>query len=96
MGMAILPGRLKQELRRLAEALVQGADISADALLAKHAPWAEQLRKEFVFTEENAMDILLQQTGKVFAAVLEDAGVFKCDETGRAAFRRFVQAVNKE
>ena len=40
------------------------------------------------------MEILLQETGKVFAAVLEDAGVYKCDEAGRAAFLKFVQAVN--
>ena len=40
------------------------------------------------------MQILLQETGKVFEAVLEDAGVYKCDENGREAFCRFVQAVN--
>jgi len=95
LGMAILPGRLKQELRELADALTAGKDISEDERLAKHAPWAARLRKDYAFTEENAMDILQQETGKVFAAVLEDAGVFKCDETGRAAFRRFIRAVNE-
>ena len=40
------------------------------------------------------MDILLQETGKVFAAVLEDAGVYKNTEAGRAAFLKFVDAVN--
>jgi UDPglucose--hexose-1-phosphate uridylyltransferase len=40
------------------------------------------------------MDILLEETGKVFSDVLEDAGVYKCDEAGRAAFMRFVNAVN--
>ena len=29
------------------------------------------------FAADNAMDIILQETGKVFAAVLEDAGVYK-------------------
>ena len=40
------------------------------------------------------MDILLQETGRVFAAVLEDAGVYKRNEAGRAGFLRFVDAVN--
>ena len=35
----------------------------------------------------------LKETGKVFAAVLEDAGVFKCTEEGRSAFRKFVSAL---
>ena len=32
-----------------------------------------------------------QEIGKVFAAVLEDAGVFKRDDGGRAAFMRFIE-----
>ena len=93
MGLAVLPSRLKKELHDLADALVSGADITADESLAKHAPWAEQLKKQYTFTSENAMDIILQETGRVFAAVLEDAGVYKNDEQGRAAFRRFILSV---
>ena len=94
MGMAILPGRLKKELHDLAEALVEGEEIAANESLAKHANWAAELAKKYTFTKENAMDILLRETGAVFAGCLVDAGVFKCDEAGRAAFRRFAQAVN--
>ena len=94
MGLAVLPGRLKAELNALAEALVRGEDVWEKEALRKHAPWAESLRKQFVFTEENAMPILMEQAGKVFAAVLEDAGVYKCDDTGRAAFRAFIRTVN--
>ena len=94
MGLAVLPGRLKAELHALADALVQGAEIGENEALRKHAAWADTLRKHYTFTEENATPILMEETGKVFAAVLEDAGVYKCDETGRAAFRAFVQAVN--
>ena len=96
MGLAVLPGRLKAELRELAQALVSGADISGVEALRKHAAWAEELKAQYTFTEENAMDILMEQTGRVFAGVLEDAGVYKCDETGRAAFRKFAAAVNEE
>ena len=94
MGLAVLPSRLKQELTDLAEAAWQGRDISGDAILGKHAPWLAQLKGQYTFTEENSMEILLQETGKVFAAVLEDAGVYKNTREGKAAFLRFAEYVN--
>ena len=95
MGLAVLPGRLKEELHELAEALVKGTDISGVEKLRKHARWAEELKLRHTFTEENALEILMEETGCVFAKVLEDAGVYKCDEAGRAAFVRFAEAVNE-
>ena len=94
MGLAVLPSRLKGELSDLAAALAAGRDISGDECLSKHAAWAEGLKQQYTFTSDNAMDIILQETGKVFAAVLEDAGVYKNTEEGRAAFLKFVDAVN--
>ena len=38
--------------------------------------------------------IELKETGRVFAAVLEDAGVYKSTPEGREAFLRFVDCVN--
>ncbi len=96
MGLAVLPSRLKQELHDLAHAIVAGADIAADETLSKHARWVEELKTRHSFTAENALDILLMETGKVFAAVLEDAGVYKNTQTGREAFLRFVARVNEE
>ena len=96
MGLAVLPSRLKGELHALAEAIVEGRDIAADAALEKHAAWVEQLKQRHTFTAENALDIILQETGRVFSEVLEDAGVYKNTEEGRAAFGRFVAEVNKE
>ena len=94
MGLAVLPSRLKQELSDLRDAIVEGRDIASDAVLEKHLPWVEELKERHSFTEENAMDILLLETGRVFAGVLEDAGVYKPTEEGAAAFLRFVDAVN--
>ena len=94
MGLAVLPSRLKGELTALAEAIVEGKDIAADEVLCKHAPWVEELKQQYTFTAESALDIILQETGKVFAGVLEDAGVYKNTEAGRAGFERFVAAVN--
>ena len=92
----MLPSRLKKELTELAVAAAAGKDVSDDEALQKHATWLEELRKKYTFTAENAMDIILQETGKVFAAVLEDAGVYKNTCDGRVAFRRFVDHVNQE
>ncbi|MBE6933457.1 MAG: UDP-glucose--hexose-1-phosphate uridylyltransferase [Ruminococcaceae bacterium] len=94
MGLAVLPSRLKGELTALADAIVKGRDVREDAALEKHADWVAEMKKTNAFTKENALDILLQETGRVFAAVLEDAGVYKHDENGREAFLRFIDAVN--
>ena len=93
LGLAILPSRLKQELHDLAQALTDGRDISADPVLGKHTDWCAELRKKYTFTADNAMEILRAETGRVFTAVLEDAGVYKCTAQGRAAFLKFVERV---
>ena len=96
MGLAVLPSRLKGELSALADAIVMGKDLHADEALCKHAQWVDELKNQYTFTEDNAMDIILKETGKVFAAVLEDAGVYKNTESGRSAFLRFIESVNEK
>ena len=96
MGLAVLPSRLKQELTDLAQAIVAEKDIRADEVLSKHADWVDELKQQYVFTAENAMEILLRETGRVFAEVLEDAGVYKNTADGANAFLRFVDWVNRE
>ena len=93
MGLAVLPSRLKKELYDLADAIVANAPLTGE--LEKHIPWVEGIKSRRAFTKDNALDILLEETGKVFAAVLEDAGVYKCNDEGRAAFLRFVNYVNQ-
>ena len=93
MGLAVLPSRLKSELSQLADVLVQGGDLRADEAIAKHADWAEELKKRYTFTADNVMDILHTEVGRVFARVLEDAGVYKCTSEGRLAFERFINSV---
>ena len=93
MGLAILPPRLKEELRAVEELLVSGGDLTASPLTAPHALWAEDLRQKHVFTAENVHQLLLSEVGRTFAAGLEHAGVFKCTDEGRAAFRRFTDSL---
>jgi len=93
MGLAVLPARLKTELSALANTLAAGGDPRADVALEKHADWAEELTRKYPFTKENALDILKKEVGKIFAQVLEDAGVYKCTDEGRQAFLKFVERV---
>ena len=93
MGLAVLPARLKDELAQLAALLRSGGDLYADEATAKHAPWAEELKTRHDFTKEDAEAVLRQEVGQVFMQVLEDAGVFKRDEAGQAAFLRFAESV---
>ena len=93
MGLAVLPARLKEELAAVADALVSGADLRGSELTEKHAAWAEEFRHQYVFTKENALEIVQKETGLVFAKVLEHAGVYKRTMFGRIAFMNFLKKV---
>ena len=59
--------------------------------LLKHKEWADKICAKYAdINADNVMDILKEEIGQVFVGVLEDAGVYKCTEEGRAAFDRFV------
>ena len=94
MGLAVLPARLSGEMELLKDAILSGTDPASVPELAKHAAWAAELQKQYQFTADNTQDILRCEIGRVFEAVLEDAGVYKCTAEGRAAFGRFVDTVN--
>lgn len=93
MGLAVLPARLAKELKDLEPLLVK-KDIAAvrqSEPLQKHAAWAEELLNKHTFTAKNAGDILRAEVGKVFAKVLEYAGVYKRTPQGKEAFARFIK-----
>ncbi len=94
MGLAVLPARLKTEMEGLADAILNKKDIRADETLEKHADWAEEFLPGYPkINEENVMDILKAEIGKVFVKVLEDAGVYKNTAEGRQAFHRFLNTL---
>lgn len=94
MGLAVLPSRLKQELSDLADAMLQKKDLHNDEVLAKHADWAEEiLAKHPDFNQQNAQEILRQETGLVFSKVLEDAGVYKRNKEGKKAIEKLIEKV---
>ena len=63
-------------------------------LVSKQAPWIAELKGKYAFTNENAAEILKEEVGQVFAKVLENAGVYKRTEEGKAALLRFAAYVN--
>ncbi len=54
MGLAVLPGRLKEELSLVAEGLVSGADLRDDPRTEKHADWADEIRKKYDIGEDRS------------------------------------------
>lgn len=94
MGLAVLPARLKQELAGIEEAILNGTPLAGE--LAKHEAWVNELMEKQTFTPDNTACILKMEVGKVFAQVLEHAGVYKRTPEGAAAFDRFIDAVNEE
>ena len=91
MGLAILPPRLKEEVEQVAAYLV-GEDVS---IADYHQEWADELKESNPDLKDKiqALNIVQESVGKIFARVLEDAGVYKQTEEGQAAFKRFVNHV---
>lgn len=91
MGLAILPPRLKEEVEQVAAYLV-GEDVS---VADYHQEWADELKVSHpgLTDKYQALNIVQESVGKIFARVLEDAGVYKQTEEGQAAFMRFVEQV---
>ncbi len=93
MGLAVLPARLKGEMEEMKKAILSGADFAATETIAKHKAWFLSFAGNYTFTEENTEKILKKEIGNTFVRVLTDAGVFKRDEAGQAAFVRFLATV---
>lgn len=88
LGLAILPPRLKEELQEVRDYLLGRGTAVADY----HREWAEDLKQTPNLSEEIAERVIQEAVGQKFQRVLEDAGVFKQDERGQAAFREFAAA----
>ena len=91
MGLAILPARLKTEMALLGECLTGDKRMEDYPELEQHAEWARDIAaRRTDLNKDNVDDILKEEIGHVFVHVLEDAGVYKCTDEGRAAFERFI------
>lgn len=74
MGLAILPPRLKDELAEVGKHILG----TSNEMKEYHRVWADEIKQNHPeATAENITEIVNQETGRVFARVLEDAGVYK-------------------
>ncbi|MGL6119337.1 MAG: UDP-glucose--hexose-1-phosphate uridylyltransferase, partial [Fusobacteriaceae bacterium] len=100
MGLAVLPGRLKDEIKSLVKALGEKNAIqmiSEDKNLKKHLYWIKEIvtkKPEIINANEIIKEqILRDEIGIRFSQVLEHAGVFKRDEIGKKAFIKFLDTI---
>lgn len=98
MGLAILPGRLKKELEILGDSLLEPDfenKIKNNQEVKKHLNWGVDILKKYKnITSENVQEILKKEVGSTFTEVLENAGVFKKNDLGKAGFSKFINYIN--
>ena len=95
MGLAILPPRLLTETGLLQEALSDGSravEIMSRPEMEKHRAWYEELKAKNI-SGEKLQKAIQDSIGEKFGKILGNAGVFKDDDKGREAFRRFCTGV---
>lgn len=103
MGLAVLPGRLDEEMKSI-EAIISGdkafneQEVLKDDKLNKHLPWIKELVEKYgTGNKKEAADLILRsEIGSIFARVLEDAGVFKRNNVGINSFIRFTEHLGFE
>ena len=90
MGLAILPPRLKKELAEVEKYVLNQYNEMADY----HKDWADAIKTSHPETSsETVSEVVKQAVGRTFVRVLEDAGVYKRNRQGQAAFMRFVESI---
>ncbi|MFP4286355.1 MAG: UDP-glucose--hexose-1-phosphate uridylyltransferase [Candidatus Izemoplasmataceae bacterium] len=90
MGLAILPGRLDQDLKIIKKALINNQKL--DEALSVYQPWFDALKKQDL-PKESLDETLNLEVGKIFKEALEDCGVFKQTKEGQDAFMSFIKEI---
>jgi UDPglucose--hexose-1-phosphate uridylyltransferase len=102
MGLAVLPGRLQQELAEIAGFLTGVTSIERSNLrgqpqhhLYKHLVWIEELLSNYGtrLSVQQAREALRVEVGNKFLEVLHHAGVYARNSQGQQAFGRFMSHV---
>ncbi len=94
MGLAVLPARLKTEMAILKDAILENKDIKADERIAKHYDWVMSFKAKYSdINAENIDEIIRDEIGLVFTAILEQCGVYDRTKEGRAQFKKFIASV---
>lgn len=95
MGLAVLPSRLKTEMETLKEFILKNdiEGIINHKDLNKHSNFAKKILVNNKINRHNISEIINNEIGEVFLNVLKDAGVFKSDVSGKAAFEKCIEGL---
>ncbi|MFU8787337.1 MAG: galactose-1-phosphate uridylyltransferase, partial [Candidatus Izemoplasmataceae bacterium] len=88
MGLAILPGRLDEDLQEIKAILLK--DKTTFDNITPYKDWIETLKK-LTFNPSHIDRFIEENVAKEFIEGLEDCGVFKQTETGLKHFNQFVK-----
>ena len=97
MGLAVLPGRLSEEMSIIKKDLFcENALelISNNPETAKHTEWCKKFIMNQDINPENIDKIINDAIGETFSLVLEDCGVFKDTAGGNRGFHKFIDLCN--
>ena len=101
MGLYILPGRLKKQCEQIADILLGDAPFYPDKMtkddpLFVHKEMIIELKNQYsaVDDREKAQEIIRKRINETCVHILENTAVFKKDETGTLAFRRFLNTLS--
>lgn len=103
MGLAVLPGRLEEEMQAVQPFLTgvrtfDENELSGDEMLEKHLSWIRKMIGKYGTgnTGTAAYDIMCCEIGTIFTRVLEDAGIYKRDSACRKSFIMFLNHMGFE
>ena len=104
MGLAILPGRLKEELDLVANILSGDKELYTSSIagevpmLVQHIDWIKSLVSEHgnQHHKDEAVQLIQHKVGCKFVEILGHAGVYKRTEAGQQAFKLFLQHLGYE
>ncbi|MCD4827736.1 MAG: UDP-glucose--hexose-1-phosphate uridylyltransferase [Acholeplasmataceae bacterium] len=89
MGLAILPARLKEEMKHVKAYLLNKKPLPELAM--KHEKFANDILSKNQVDGQNVDHLIEQKIGQVFVAILEDSGCFKQNKEGLDAFKSFIE-----
>lgn len=75
MGMAILPGRLVEEIELIKDVLLKNKSLNDYRQLDKHADWIKEMMSKSL--PDNLDEYIKMEIGRIFEQMLEDVNVFK-------------------
>ena len=91
MGLAVLPARLKNELKDVVAYLMhEKSDLTG---IESHADWICKMNDEHDWTKEDVKSVVGKEVADIFVQGLEHCGVFKWDVLGLAAADRFIETL---